>query len=61
MRKECALGCNPRRKLNLSQFIVPTPKYFGCATKVLSATKHHLLTLRAVSVAQPTYRHVHSL
>jgi hypothetical protein len=61
IRTECALGCNLRRKLNLSQFIVPTGKYFGCATEVLSATKHHLLTLRAVSVAQPTYRHIHLL
>jgi hypothetical protein len=48
MRTQFAVGCNLRRKLKLSQFIVPTGKYFGCATKVLSQTEHHLPTLRAV-------------
>jgi len=45
------------KRTNLSLFIVPTGKHFGCATKVPSGTKHHSPTLWAFPVAQPTYRH----
>ena len=56
IRTESALRCNLRRQLNLSQFIVQTATCFGCATKVLSATKHHLLF---VSLSQLIVMFIH--